>query len=392
MSKVLIAAALAASFASAGLAQTAKVTKVARVVEASAPLAVTVGGRVLVENDPTDHTFGAEKYTYQWPGTYFTASFRGIEAYFRVGDGKQILHVTVDQQSPIVLVKPEPGAYRISGLAPGEHTVRIEVVTESQAGPNTFGGFSLPASSSPLPAPHEARQIEFIGDSHTVGYGNTSAKRECTEEEVWETTDNSLAYGPLTARHFHADYQINAISGRGIVRNYNGGPGDPLPVAYPYVLFDNQTLYADSTWDPQIVVLALGTNDFSTPLNAGEKWKSREQLHADYEATYVAFLQKLRARYPRAFFLLWATDRAKGEIQAEAQKVTGQLQAGGDTKVAFIPVHGLAMTGCHSHPSTADDKIVAAKLIGFINHHPQLWQSRQSLESVIRWKHRSLGR
>ena len=364
-----------ASFLSAAFAQTAKVTKT-DAPEASAPLAMTVGGRVLVEKDPTAQSFGAQKYTYQWPGTYFTVSFRGTEAYFRVGEGKQILHVVLDQKPPIILAKPGPGVYRISGLTDGAHTVRIEVVTESQAGPNSFGGFSLPPSASPLPPPEEARQIEFIGDSHTVGYGNTSTKRECTEKKVWKTTDNSLAYGPLTAKHFAADYQINAISGRGIVRNYNGSPGDPLPLAYSYVLFDKQNVFADSSWDPQVVVLALGTNDFSTPLHPGEKWKSRDQLHADYEATYVAFLQKLRTRYPRAFFILWATDMANGEIQAEALNVTGQLQAGGDTEVAFIPVHGLAMTGCHSHPSTADDKIVAAKLIDFIDQHPQLWRPR----------------
>ena len=373
MTKVLIAAVLGASFLSAGLAQSAKIIKVAR-VEASAPLAMTVGGRVLVEEDPAHQAFGAKKYIYQWPGTYFTASFRGTEAYFGVGEGKQILHVAVDQQRPVVLVKPGSGIYHISGLTDDVHTVLIEVVTESQAEPNSFGGFFLPPSASPLPAPHAAREIEFIGDSYTVGYGNTSTKSECTEDEVWETTDNSLAYGPLTAKHYGADYQINAVSGRGVVRNYNGSPGDQLPVAYPYVLFDKQGLYADSSWNPQIVVLALGTNDFSTPLNAGEKWKSRGQLHTDYEATYVAFLKKLRTRYPDAFFILWATDGADGEIQAEAQKVTRQLQADGDTGLAFIPVNGLAMSACHGHPSTPDDEIVSGKLIDFIDQHPQLLQ------------------
>ena len=371
----LIAAVFCFSWLSAGVAQTAKVTKVAG-VEGPAPLAMSVGGRVLVEKDPANQAFGGAKYTYQWPGTYFTASFRGTEAYFRVVEGKQILHVAVDRQAPVVLAKPEPGMYRVSGLTNDAHNVRIEVVTESQAEPNSFGGISLPPSSSPLSAPHEQRQIEFIGDSHTVGYGNTSTKHECTEEEVWENTDNSLAYGPLTAGHYDADYQINAISGRGVVRNYNGGVGDTLPVAYPYVLFDKQTLNADSSWDPEIVVLALGTNDFSTKLNPGEKWKTRDELHADYEATYVAFLKKLRSRYPHAFFILWATDAADGEIQAEAQKVSRQMQAGGENRVAFIAVNGLAMSGCHWHPSTEDDKVIAGKLMEFIDQHPQVWQRR----------------
>jgi lysophospholipase L1-like esterase len=373
MRKALIATTFTASFLSAAFPQASTITRVPA-VETSAPLAMTVGGRVLVQPDPADQAFGAKKYVYQWPGTYFTTSFRGAEAYFRVGEGHQILHVTIDQQTPVVLVKPEPGIYRIAALTDAVHTVRIDVVTESQAGPDSFGGFSLPPSSSPLPPPHEVRQIEFIGDSHTVGYGNTSAKRECTEEEVWETTDNSLSYGPLVARHFEADYQINAISGRGIVRNYNGGPGDPLPVVYPYLLFDKQDLYADSSWNPHIVVLALGTNDFSTKLKPDEPWKSRAQLHADYEAAYLAFLKKLRTRYPKAFFILWATDGEKGEIQAEVQRVAHQLQADGDTRVVFIPVNGLAMTACHSHPSTDDDKTIAAKLIDFLDQHPELWQ------------------
>ena len=204
MTKVLIAAVFGASFLSAGLAQSAKIIKVAS-VEASAPLAMTVGGRVLVEKDAVHQAFGAKKYIYQWPGTYFTASFRGTEVYFGVGEGKQILHVAVDRQRPVVLVRPDSGIYHISGLTDDVHTVLIEVVTESQAEPNSFGGFSLPPSASPLPAPHAAREIEFIGDSHTVGYGNTSTESECTEDEVWETTDNSLAYGPLTAKHYGAD-------------------------------------------------------------------------------------------------------------------------------------------------------------------------------------------
>jgi len=66
MRRLLIAVLFAVSFLSAGLAQTAKITKVAS-VEASAPLAMTVGGRVLVENDPANQPFGAKKYTYQWP-------------------------------------------------------------------------------------------------------------------------------------------------------------------------------------------------------------------------------------------------------------------------------------------------------------------------------------
>ena len=195
---------------------------------------------------------------YQWPGLYFEARFKGSSVYFETGRGDVILHVLVDGTSVGDLVKPAPGAYRVDGLADQAHTVRIEVATESQDGAKEFGGFSLPASGKALSVAPLKRRIEFIGDSHTVGYGNTSTTRDCSQDTVWATTDNSQAFGPKVARHYGADYQVNAISGRGIVRNYDGGPGDPLPVAYPFVTLDHTARYEDASWRPQIIIIAVG--------------------------------------------------------------------------------------------------------------------------------------
>jgi hypothetical protein len=68
-----------------------------------------------------------------------------------------------------------------------------------------------------------------------------------------------------------------------------------------------------------------------------------------------------------------ATDGANGEIQSEVKKVMSQLEAAGERKVAFIPMNGLAMNGCDSHPSTADDQTVSDLLIQFLDHHSQVW-------------------
>lgn len=341
------------------------------------PLPLYAEGRVEMQHDPADKEFGATRYVYQWPGTYFTASFRGSEVYFRVGEGQQILHVLVDAKPPQILVKPQAGTYRLAGLGAGAHTIRVEVATESQPAPDSFDGFAIPPSVEPLPAPRETRQIEFIGDSHTVGYGNTSSKRVCTADEIWADTDTSAAFGPITAKHFHADYQINAISGRGIVRNYNGGAGDTIPAVYPYVLFDKKNLYGDSAWHPQVIVIALGTNDFSTPLHAGEPWKTEAELDADYEKDYVKFVESLRSRDPGAFFILWATNGANGKIEAEVEKVVEKLKSMGEKRVVFLPVNGLGMTACDWHPSTTDDKTIADKLIAVLDEHPGVWQSSQ---------------
>lgn len=330
------------------------------------PLPMHVGGRVRQ---------AGQAATYQWPGVYFETAFTGDSAYFQVGPGKVILHVRVDGVQVARLDQPAAGVYRVSGLSAGRHTLRLDAATESQAGPNTFGGFALAAGErAPLPA--RTRQIEFIGDSHTVGYGNISTTTDCTEADVWRTTDNTQAFGPVTAGHYQADYRINAISGRGVVRNYNGMAADTLPVAYPFTLFDRSVQEGGAPWQPQVVVIALGTNDFSTPLNPGERWPSRAALHADYQASYVKLVQSLRARYAGAHFVLWATDGLNGEIQDQVRKVVGQLQAAGEGRVSFVPVNGLGFTGCHAHPSVADSRTISSRLIAVIDAQPGVWQRR----------------
>jgi len=339
------------------------------------PLQFSTGGRVLVQPDTSQRAFGSKLTLYQWPGTYFEAAFTGTEVYFRIAGGEQNLHIAVDHDQPLTLTKPAAGVYRLSGLTPAAHTVRISVISESQGAPDSFSGFAIPptvtAGVPPAPRP---RQIEFIGDSHTVGYGNTSPSRECTNDQVWSFTDDTKAFGALTALHYGADYQINAISGHGIVRNYGGFAGDPVPVAYPYVLFDKKVIYRDPSWQPEVIILALGTNDFSTPLSRGEPWKTRDDLHAAYEDTYVSFLQTLRKLHPNAFLIVWTT--GESEIEAEASRVVQQAKAAGETRVALLPIDGLHMDACNYHPSTADDLTISQKMIDLIDHTPGVWQGK----------------
>jgi len=308
----------------------------------------------------------------QWPGTYFETAIRGSSAYFRIGKGEVSLRVTVDGAAPVPLVKPAPGLYRIGGLAPGVHRIRVQVASESQNGPTEFSGFFAPAGVSAEVLPARSRQIEFIGDSHTVGYANTSSKHQCTDEEIWQTTDTTVGVPALTAAHYDADYQVNAISGRGIVRNYNGFAADTLPQAYPYILFDKAQPYRDPNWHPQLIVISLGTNDFSTPLNPGEKWSNRQQLQSDYESTFVRFLTGLHARNPRARFLLWAATPSP-ELNSEIEKVVQDMRSAGVAQIDYVPVQGLAMSACNWHPSAADDAKIAAALERDIDLHPELW-------------------
>lgn len=338
-------------------AATPTLSRIDGVGHETVPAATTANGRVV-----TSLSGDRGGLRYQWPGISFETAFRGDAIDFSFGPGDVIAHVLLDGQRLQTLVKPV-GHYRVDGVGDGDHRLRIDIATESQAGPNRFDGFRLPVGATSQALPPVARRIEFIGDSHTVGYGNVSTSRECTDAEIWATTDNTRAYGPQVARHFGADYRVNAISGRGIVRNYDGGAGDTLPKAYRYALFDRSVDADDADWQPQVIVIALGTNDFSTALKAGERWATREALGDDYRQTYVAFVQSLRARHPKATFVLWATDGYDGEIRAQVRDVVERLHRAGDERVSFVGVDSLEMGGCDWHPSLVDHARIADLLV-----------------------------
>jgi len=365
MKTAAVALMLAACAAVSGACATPALSRMEASPGGIAPAPMAIGGRAVAQD--------GDGHAYQWPGAYFEAAFRGPAVAFAVGPGDAILHVRIDGEPVASLEKPEPGFYRIDGLADAAHVVRVETATESQAAPNRFGGFFLPPDSTALPAPGAARRIEFVGDSHTVGYGNLSTRRECSDAQVWAWTDNTRAFGPQVARHYGAGYRVNAISGRGVVRNYGGAAGDTLPQAYPYVLFDHSAIDADSAWQPQVVVVALGTNDFSTPLRADERWPGRDALHADYEQAYVDFIRSLRSRYPDAYFVLWATGLPESEVRSETQRVVARLRESGETRIGFVPVDGLSMAACHWHPSLEDHARIADALIRYIDSLSGLW-------------------
>ena len=302
------------------------------------PLAVHLGGRFVVNG--RDMRFG-------WPGAYIEGRFRGTDVTAYLETGTDFLRVSVDGKPFQTLVTPGQAAVRVAGLKPGVHTIRVDKLTESQSGSSSFHGFYT--QGTPLPAPARKRAIEFIGDSHTVGYGNISKKRECSQAEVHDTTDTTLAFGPVLARRLDADYRVIAYSGYGIVRNYNGAkPGENLPFLYPRAIpGEAEGVAAD--WSPQVIVINLGSNDFSTPVHTGEAWAHAAALHADYRARYIDFVTMLRAKHPRARIFLMGAENFYADVAAVAAA----------TRATPVEVPKLEMTGCHWHPSIRDNVVEA---------------------------------
>lgn len=321
-----------------------------------------IGGRVIVETN----TNGEKSYVYSWPSVYFEAAFKGNALTLKFDDDQNYFQLIIDNGEPVIIKKPGTTDYHVQNLKAGKHTVRLEKITETQHNTGRFLGFYVPKKTKALSLSTRKRSIEFIGDSFTVGYGNTSTNRECTDEEVFATTNSQLSFGPLTAKEFNADYQINASSGFGIVRNYNGtSPDKSLIKLYPYTLHTPTEIYGGK-WQPQVIVIGLGTNDFSTPLNAKERWKARTDLQNDYVAHYANFVKSLYKKNPKAQFVLMASDQTEGEISTQVGKVVATLRADGLKKVDSLFFNGLNYKGCHWHPSTEDAKRISNLLVKYL--------------------------
>lgn len=330
------------------------------------PLPVHVQGRVIREADGS--------FEFGWPGVAFESRFRGTGVRVRFDAPTDFLRLLVDGKEKIVF-RPGTVDKVIGGLAPGIHIVRLEKMTESQQGGSRFVGFFPTPGDVSLPPPARRRQIEFIGDSYTVGYGNISPSRTCTREEVHDRTDTPQAFGPMVARHYGADDRIVAYSGFGIVRNYNGGrPGLDLPALYDRLKPDEarHLVKAARDWRPQVIVINLGTNDFSTTLHSGEAWRNADALSAAYRAGYLAFLRKLLARQPQARFILMGSD-----FYSEVEQVAAALAPAARARVTTLRFGELQLTGCDYHPSVADDRTLAALIEGAIDRLDLGWEDRE---------------
>lgn len=318
---------------------------------------------------------------YSWPGVYFEGRFRGTGVGVVLDDAVNDYDVQVDGATVATLVTPGRTTHWVRGLPDGAHRVRLVKRTESPQAAGRFDGFRPVPGGAVLGGPRaRERQIEFIGDSYTAGYGNASGTRDCSAIGGIDRNSNAdLSFGALTARRLGADYQLNAYSGRGMVRNYAGrDPGVDFRTYYDRALLhvEGDLWRVPRGWRPQLVVVGLGINDFSTAIAPGERW-TPENLVAAYKAAYQGFIDKLRDRYGSgAIIVVSATALSNTTAFAEtARQVVEDRNRAGDDRVRYwyYDDPGLDRLGCDWHPSLRDHRIISGRLDSFIATLPLDW-------------------
>jgi len=319
----------------------------------------------------------AASYIHQWPGIYFEAAFVGTAVTLKFDDAGNEYRLYIDAQKPIAIVRPGKVEITFSRLRSGRHRLRLEKVSESGASNGAFQGFYIAGGAGPVRVEPRSFQMEFIGDSTITGYANRLSKQKCTNEEVKAATDTQAAFPALVAKHYGADYQVNAVSARGVIRNFAGIlPGYTLPQLYPFTLLDKTVPYYDPLWQPKVVFIKLNA-DFVGELNPSERWTNFFEVARDYGPAFGLFLGQLHRRTADASFVIWWFDTEAVNpptaklIRQMQQQIINVAGKAGATKLQFMPVSdaGLQRDACDGHYSIKDHGILARRVIAFLDQN-----------------------
>jgi hypothetical protein len=248
----------------------------------------------------------------------------------------------------------------------GRHYMKIFKATEAHTGPIYIAKVeakriqSMPVKAAPM--------IEFIGNSITCGAAADASDIACGTAEYHDQHNAYMAYGPRLARMLNVNYMLSSVSGIGIYRNWNSD-GPSMAQVYEKTDFqENGTAMWDfSRYSPDVVSIALGTNDFSN----GDGKTPRKPFDAEaFVSNYVKFVVSVKSKYPKARIALLSSPTIKGASRMKLQDCLNQVQAQIDAmypndKVAKFFFEPMEARGCTGHPSVEDHLILAEQLKPF---------------------------
>ncbi len=323
------------------------------------------------------------------PGVYIKAKFRGTSLAVLFQDqilwGKTNYYdVIIDNGTPVKLT-PETGKtyYQVAtGLENKEHTVTFVKRTESNIGNCEFLGFRVGQLLTPDPKP--TRKIQLIGNSISCGSGSEAANGStlCNADGWGQPYHNAhVSFGAVMARNLNAEYHITAVSGIGLYRNYSGEyDGRTMPQVYGSLYLESTTspTWNFSNFQPDAVVIELGTNDFSPGDQTYEPTRTPHIDSAVYVDAYIDFVSTLRGHYPNAHIFCvsspmlndgWpsVSDKSQTNLEKALEGVVNHFNTtGNDPNVHKFIVADINGSGCGTHPSAAQHASLASSLGNYV--------------------------
>lgn len=258
-----------------------------------------------------------------------------------------------------------------------EKTVSVQIIKLSETAMSTLGikPLELGEGGKLSPAPEKTHKIEFIGDSITCGYGVDD--EDPNHNFSTATEDVTKAYAYKTAQKLNADYSMFSTSGYGIISGYTSNdekvtqqtiPQYYESMGFSWNSFNNMLRPQDAEWDfsryqPDLVVINLGTNDDSYCKSNGERQE-------EYSSAYVAFLKKVRKNNPTAHIICSVGIMGTRIYPAVEMAVYSYTKETGDENITAFKFEqqdgendGLAADW---HPTEATHEKASDKLVEYI--------------------------
>ncbi len=316
----------------------------AAVVKSGVANQVTMLGRYKMNDDGT--------VSIGWPGAGFALETASPVSFEINDSGGNKLDVSIDGERSIITTQPGTHTYEIAPTSLSEIVVRRR--SESFATGMTIKAINT--ASDAKPTVKRARRILFVGDSIIAGYGVLGADRTCTAN-----ADNSSAqdaYAALTAQNFGADYHLVAVSGRGAAVNWGADPRPNILSQLHFALPDLPSDWDHTLWSPDIIVVALGTNDWS-------------QVNPDpaFTANMTGLFMGLAGMHPDATILaitgpMLAEEKAvmANASIAQATKNVAAYGIGVDIIDLTLSKEEAGKWGCQWHPGQTSSRAMATTL------------------------------
>ncbi|MFB9076877.1 GDSL-type esterase/lipase family protein [Flavobacterium procerum] len=243
-----------------------------------------------------------------------------------------------------------------------EHRLEIYKNTEAHSGGVLFAGTTAKLTSISF---KKKKKIEFIGDSITCGAASDGSDIPCDKGEYYDHHNSYYAYGPTLSRAIGVDYLMSCVSGIGMYRNWNDENKEEviMPDAYPnlYLTKDSSKPKYDFAFQPDIISIALGTNDFSD----GDGTKERFPFNSEkYVANYINFIKMLYSHNPNVQIVITNSPMVGGEKGIVFEDCLNKVKtafANDKTHktIQIFKFKPMTPKGCMWHPDLADHKVMA---------------------------------
>lgn len=298
---------------------------------------------------------GGLRFGYPGVSVKFNTSGRSASLQAYSSSDQSYLEIIVDDEKPraVKLSSSSQTIPLFNDPQPGNHQVEVIHRSETWHGVVTLenltieDGQFLPVTDQPK------RRMLILGDSVTCGEAIERVP-ECQKDTSW--WNPRLSYGLLTAASLDAQAHLVCYGGRGLVRTWDGKTTDlNLPDFFELAIPDQQPQiqWDHSQYSPDLILSAIGTNDFSIGI------PDREQ----YVNTYVSLIDRLLALHPNAQIILTEGAILDGDKKARLRDYLAEAKSRvNDSRVHVVSSKHYPGDDCDAHPTKAQHAAMANDL------------------------------